>query len=306
MICFKCGRHGHKEDTCGLDKENDSDTTKSTTQGAQGTAIPTAQENQPYGSWMMVRKPSRRTPSRQQAIGARTQGRDQGEAGHHRERLEQTRVDPGTHTMPILEVNCNSPRMEPNQNLGSRFRALTDLDLNMEAEDNGRQQVASKETPSYAGPQANMEDVNQEPSREHGVDRDGPRPQERPRKEVNRPEPGAEQHERALVPLGQRTHRPIHLAARQNVHSRAMVSLDTASSSRGPHFQPPPLGLTLLGPARVQVMNPQQAQLLGDLPDVQAGCRSGTAGEHINRQAHEATGHYVQGSSSEGRMAMDP
>jgi len=58
MICFKCGWQGHKEVSCPIEKAKE-----------QTIAIPTMtrppQEEATYGSWMLVKKPSRGRSNRQ-------------------------------------------------------------------------------------------------------------------------------------------------------------------------------------------------------------------------------------------------
>ena len=70
MLCFKCGRQGHKEEAYVLDNH-----------GAQ-EAIPQAPKETPaidcqdhtYGSWMLVKEPVRRSHGRSQSIGTGTRG----------------------------------------------------------------------------------------------------------------------------------------------------------------------------------------------------------------------------------------
>ena len=63
MICFKCGTQGHKEDACPNDKFKEHDGGKQSEQPI--TNPPRPEEENAYGSWMLVRKPPRCKPNRQ-------------------------------------------------------------------------------------------------------------------------------------------------------------------------------------------------------------------------------------------------
>ena len=75
MICFKCGRQGHKEDACLLDKgtSREEDPQRPVAYPVKDTSSSEVQDHN-YGSWMLVKKPARRTSGRSQMSGTRTRG----------------------------------------------------------------------------------------------------------------------------------------------------------------------------------------------------------------------------------------
>ena len=122
MICFTCGKQGHKEDNCSLNATT-ADMGDNVEQPAQTNPNTSKQptEQALYGSWMMVRKP-RRKSNKQGPIAARTNNTTFG--GEHqnmamqgnRGRLLQMESD-GTHSMELEHRMADA---------GSRFRGLAE------------------------------------------------------------------------------------------------------------------------------------------------------------------------------------
>ena len=110
MICFKCGRQGHKEDACGLEHGVINAAADQSSHDAPHKDIQTTYAERTYGSWMIVKKPSRRNNSRQQAPGARPRGHDNGESGNLRARAEHSPVGPGMEGAQNRDTNRNLPR----------------------------------------------------------------------------------------------------------------------------------------------------------------------------------------------------
>ena len=72
MICFKCGKQGHKEAACANDKQQESEGNVTTIQPtSQPNQNKTTQEEATYGSWMLVKKPGRRSNRQQNQIVSR-------------------------------------------------------------------------------------------------------------------------------------------------------------------------------------------------------------------------------------------
>ncbi|KAJ8436524.1 hypothetical protein Cgig2_026639 [Carnegiea gigantea] len=97
----------------------------------------TAWEGATYGSWMLVRKQARRRNTRQQQQPG---NRDGDHAGPNRSSHDEN----PTRTVTVRERNPNQERRNSEAgnntvgNLGSRFRALTEIDLNVDmATNNG-------------------------------------------------------------------------------------------------------------------------------------------------------------------------
>jgi len=68
MICFACGRQGHKEDTCEMTRKEISDGDQQQTDGRQEMGeVSNGVNDRTYGNWMLVRKPARRSSGRNTA-----------------------------------------------------------------------------------------------------------------------------------------------------------------------------------------------------------------------------------------------
>jgi len=55
MICFKCGRQGHKEDACGIDATVSHVEAQNIPEVRQSTVRATDIHAHTYGSWMLVK-----------------------------------------------------------------------------------------------------------------------------------------------------------------------------------------------------------------------------------------------------------
>jgi len=68
MICFKCGKQGHKEEGCPTYPNNHEQSTEQRNEHnvrSDNDELPKKPEEQAtYGSWMMVKKPARRRNAR--------------------------------------------------------------------------------------------------------------------------------------------------------------------------------------------------------------------------------------------------
>ena len=137
MICFHCGRQGHKEDNCELNKRAQQEDTSPNSElsRAQINAVPDYQDKA-YGSWMLVKKPTRRSNNRNQRSGTRVHGQGESEPGSLRVAPASNRSNPNREAVPHMETSRQDPQSPRNPNLGSRYRALAALDLNLEADSN--------------------------------------------------------------------------------------------------------------------------------------------------------------------------
>jgi len=87
MICFNCGRQGHKEDACDIAKNAHSDEAPQQVDTRLDKADNSKDvKERTYGNWMLVKKPARRTNGRNQATGARSRGQPHGEQNNSRSR----------------------------------------------------------------------------------------------------------------------------------------------------------------------------------------------------------------------------
>jgi len=137
MICFKCGRQGHKEDVCPTDtptEVTDVVQAQSTTPSADNHGVP---QDRTYGSWMLVKKPPRRSNNRTLSNSRNRGGQDPGDPNPPRLRTGQTRIEQETASAPIPDLNERQPNLAVPRNQGSRFRALAAIDLNMETDSTG-------------------------------------------------------------------------------------------------------------------------------------------------------------------------
>ena len=100
MICFKCGRQGHKEDAYPLDNEMTPIVTEKEPQVSPNGDSNVVEQERTYGSWML--KSPRRTNTRPQNLGARNRGgQESGESSHIRSRMDPNRVVQEGESEPI-------------------------------------------------------------------------------------------------------------------------------------------------------------------------------------------------------------
>ena len=128
MICFKCGRQGHKEDACSPGHPETHEEVGQRNSVNRSSADVSVQPECTYGNWMLVKKPTRWNNSRNQTLSTRNRGGGElGEPSQNRGRPELNQVE------QEKEMATN---LETNQNFGSRFRALADVDPNLETAPN--------------------------------------------------------------------------------------------------------------------------------------------------------------------------
>ena len=156
MICFKCGRQGHKEDVCGVEPEAVNEDANRDPQKLPPKATQDAIAQENYGSWMIVKRTTRRNNTRQQTMEAR--GPDGGGTRLLRDRTGRSLTNSTMERAQNRESNIHLPQQAPNKDLGSRFRVLTDLDLNMAAETNEGDSTPTMEVPSHANPDVSGEE----------------------------------------------------------------------------------------------------------------------------------------------------
>ena len=135
MICFKCGRQGHKEESCGLEPQTVQDNLNAASHAAPNGGGNIAQQESIYGSWMLVKKPPRRSYTRQQPVTTRGRAA-RGDPNNVQPRMGSTRAEHEKASENIPASPRSTPPLAAPQNQGSRFRALADLDLNMDTETN--------------------------------------------------------------------------------------------------------------------------------------------------------------------------
>ena len=94
MICFKCGRQGHKEDACAMDKQvNQEDNRHEPIAPQAKEDSPTDYQDRTYGSWMLVKNLVRRNSGRNQTSGTRSRGHAQRDSGNSRLRTGPSQAD---------------------------------------------------------------------------------------------------------------------------------------------------------------------------------------------------------------------
>jgi len=125
MICFKCGRQGHKEESCPMDHQADQTNSASEPHVAAPAIQSTAPHERDYGSWMLVKKPQRRRNNRQQSLGASHRvGQGLG--------LQSNPTEQGVNRTQQTDANRTELNLDVPQNQGSRFRALEEVEPNMD------------------------------------------------------------------------------------------------------------------------------------------------------------------------------
>ena len=148
MICFKCGKQGHKEDMCGIDNppsREENLNVSSNRQPPEGSANIHANT---YGNWMLVKKTTRRTNGRSQIQGTRNRGREPGDVNQDRSREESNRHPRFQESVPSMATAPQQNNSNQDQNLGSRFRALATFDLNTHMETTEAEDGVNKEAVS--------------------------------------------------------------------------------------------------------------------------------------------------------------
>ena len=103
MIFFKCGRQGHKEDACVLEKNTTSEEGLQqafTIPDKADTSMEVKERN--YGGWMLVKKPGRRNNGCHQPPGTRTRGQAQGESSNSQLRMGLNRAEPNANQTPTV------------------------------------------------------------------------------------------------------------------------------------------------------------------------------------------------------------
>jgi len=146
MICFKCGRQGHKEEVCPTNTPAD------LTDAVQARPVDSiagnhgASQEKAYGSWMLVKKPPRRINNRQPSTSRNRGGQDLGDPNIPRSHTGLTLMERDKESAQIPDLNPLHTDLAAPHNQGSRFRALAAFDLNMETEIIG--DVAEQETDS--------------------------------------------------------------------------------------------------------------------------------------------------------------
>jgi len=257
----------HKEETCGLEQGITNAVTAQVSHDAQHKVIPNPYAEKTYGSWMIVKKPIRRSNNRQQAPGTRQRGHEHGDLGSLRERVGRTPVQPDLESAQNRDTDLNPLRQESNQNLGSRFRALADLGLNMEIEDIADVMMPGKELSPH---NALVENNTQGLSMEREVDRTSLRQHEEqaisPRR---RHQNGLRQHEAAHDSVAQHIIRPNPWrASRDDASMEDGSPVITLTPERRATSQFP-MGLRIAGPTREIEMTHAPEPIVGDPPDDQ-------------------------------------
>jgi len=176
MICFQCGRQGHKEDACELNKQTHQEdiSPNSDTIRAPANTAPGYQERA-YGSWMLVKKPTRRSSNRNQLSGTRVNGQGNSEPGSLRVATASNRSNPNREVVPNTEIARQNPQSPLNQNLGSRYRALAALDLNLDADNNILPVAANEDSLSTLATNSHLVRTEQGKTRDVGISHNGNR-----------------------------------------------------------------------------------------------------------------------------------
>ena len=134
MICFHCGKQGHKEDSCPLKSATTSEEVNGPNQvmvNLDKSPSRRPEVDELYGSWMLVKKPVRRRATRQpNQNGNRTAP----SAGSNRNDINQAidpRMEAPQPTRVLNGIESMEPNLERSETHGSRFRALADFEQDM-------------------------------------------------------------------------------------------------------------------------------------------------------------------------------
>jgi len=147
MICFKCGRQGHKEEGCPLNHAvntaEESDTILPNQNQFQSQDV---QKERDYGAWMLVKKPARRTTIRNQGPGSRGRGPDQREPNPNRLTAGPNRSELNLDKETEQNRGVIIPQVEDRPLQGSRFLALSEQEQDMDLKGNALDNSIAQET----------------------------------------------------------------------------------------------------------------------------------------------------------------
>jgi len=146
LICFHCGKYGHKDDVCPLSStvQSEGGNVQHPDHAASGSVLATRpEEDELYGSWMMVKRPIRRKSSRQ---SNQTNSRNDIPVGMNRtEVILGNQPNPGDHRqdrnirlMETMDHSLEHPLLN-----GSRFHALTTSEQDLETGESREDQPPS-------------------------------------------------------------------------------------------------------------------------------------------------------------------
>jgi len=124
---------------------------------------------------MLVKKPARRPNSRNPLPGHRARGQGNGEPGNLRLNIDSNWAGPDRDTTLNTEANQQIPNPHPNQNLGSRFRALAALEHTMDTDNQGLEGEADKDSNSHIETNSSLVVLDQANDWEAGTSRHGNR-----------------------------------------------------------------------------------------------------------------------------------
>ena len=174
MICFHCGRQGHKEEACEFNKETPMAGPSSQPIEHHSKEPPETQRAN-YGSWMLVKKPARRNAGRQQQQGTRASGPIQSEPNHARLSVEPNRPDSSMEPAVSMETNLANPNSRQDNPHGSRFSVLAEIDLNMDIASKEIEGEADKESTSITDTNSSLVRVEQMATRDSQTPQEGNR-----------------------------------------------------------------------------------------------------------------------------------
>ncbi|XP_021741187.1 uncharacterized protein LOC110707488 [Chenopodium quinoa] len=133
MICFKCGKLGHAEDDCSVFQKEDQPQAMTVHENPLHNHNPRLEETEDFGSWMMVKKPTRKKNPRVEKNPNNVTKSNSGGV----QILEKNQKS-------ALEQNKSNKGIAKNKGLGSRFALLNNQleeegdvnkEINMENED---------------------------------------------------------------------------------------------------------------------------------------------------------------------------
>lgn len=125
MICFKCGKIGHREDRCPTHEQDDSEGHQEDDHQLDPTiAIPANRPEyvEEFRSWMLVKKPQRKKQPRP----IHTESTSKDGAGYIHPTTAHEAHDPNKETNLDPDLQQDSSIQPPNVR-GSRFQILEDI-----------------------------------------------------------------------------------------------------------------------------------------------------------------------------------